>query len=149
VDPSFSSYEEAAPVSAVHPLPGASKRTGGVRASNDTGTGPAESPRVSQTLPTEIVTVVSFASELMVTDPDAFRYRWILTTAKRTTRGLWNYMPDSTLRALRVDQEWHFIYPDAASASIEVYGGTAGPVSKARVGARQAPAGRTFADDAV
>jgi hypothetical protein len=120
-----------------------------VRASNDTGIAPAESPGAPRTLPTEVVTIVSFASELTVVDPVGFRYRWVLTTARRTTRDMWTYLPDETRGAVLVTQQWHVLFPEATSASVEVEGGTAGPVTKARVASRQALSGRTFAVDAV
>jgi hypothetical protein len=100
-------------------------------------------------LPTEVVTIVSFASELTVLDPAVFRYRWVLTTARRTTREMWTYLPDELRGAVLVTQQWHVLFPEAASASVELEGGTAGPVTKARVAARRAPIGRTLAVDAV
>jgi hypothetical protein len=100
-------------------------------------------------LPTEVVTIVSFVSELTVVDPVVFRYRWVLTTARRTTRDLWSYLPDEPRGAVLVTQQWHVLFPEAVSASLEVEGGTAGPVTKTRMAERQAPIGRTFAVDAV
>jgi hypothetical protein len=120
-----------------------------VRASNDTGVDPAQSPGVPRMLPTEVVTTISFVSELSVVDPAVFRYRWVLTTARRTTRDLWTYLADEPRGAVLVTQQWHVLFPDAASASLEVEGGTAGPITKMHVAARHAPTGRTGAVDAV
>ncbi len=134
--------DEPQPRSTLHPTRAwESVGQGGLPASNDTLPG---APR-----PTVIVTVVSFASELTITEPATFRYRWILTTARRTTRGLWNYLPESAGGQVRAEQEWHLIFPDAAMASLEVEGGKAGPVAAARVSLEESPAGHTFAIDAV
>ena len=151
VNPSFSNCEDPIPLSTVRPMlpPGLAPEADEVRASNDTGIDPAQPPGPPRLLPTEIVTIVSFVSELTVVDPAVFRYRWVLTTARRTTRDLWTYLPDEPRGAVLVTQQWHVLFPDAASASVEVEGGTAGPVAKAHVAARQAPTGRTLAVDAV
>ncbi len=151
VNPSVSKCEDPIPLSTVRPtLPaGLVPEASAVRASNDTGLDPAQSPGTPRMLTTEVVTTVSFVSELSVADPRVFRYRWVLTTARRTTRDLWTYLPDEPRGAVLVTQQWHVLFPDAASASVEVEGGTAGPIKKTHVAARHAPVGRTWAVDAV
>jgi hypothetical protein len=97
---------------------------------------------------TQTITVVEFTCQLTVTDAREFRYRYTLTHARRTIRGLWTYAEVNS-GSLRVAERWRLLYPEAASASVEVEGGIAGQVQALRVESHQEPWGPTFAVDAV
>jgi hypothetical protein len=77
-----------------------------------------------------IASIVSFLAVITVTDPSAFRYRGRFTLASGALDFAWvQAVPGAALTGpLRVDAALTLAHPDAASATIEVVGGSAAAV---------------------